>query len=89
MSLIAPVDPLRDRALDPAVIAQAINRLETNTLRSMNAIHIGSAVVVQADVFVSVDQRQLDAAARAGSRVDGDQTIFFVASLQAAAIARG
>jgi hypothetical protein len=75
--------------LDPAVIAQTIKRLETNTLRSMDAIHIGSPVVVQADVFVSVDQRQLDAAAVGGLRVDDDQTIFSVASLQAAAIARG
>jgi len=36
----------------------------------MDAIHIGSAVVLKVDVFVSADLRQLDAAARAGLRVE-------------------
>jgi predicted nucleic acid-binding protein len=32
----------------------------------MDAIHIGSALALNADVFVSADNRQLEAAARAG-----------------------
>jgi predicted nucleic acid-binding protein len=36
----------------------------------MDAIHIGSAVALKADVFISADKRQRDAAARAGLRVE-------------------
>lgn len=36
----------------------------------MDAIHIGSAVALKADVFVSADQRQLAAALGAGLRVE-------------------
>lgn len=45
--------------LTPAVMAQTISALENNLLRGMDAIHIGSAVTLKADVFVSADQRQL------------------------------
>lgn len=56
--------------LTPAVLAQSITSLETNVLRGMDAIHIGGAVALQADVFISADQRQRDAAVRAGLRVE-------------------
>lgn len=56
--------------LTPAVLAQAIATLETSPLRGMDAIHIGSALALQADVFVSADQRQCGAAERAGLRVE-------------------
>jgi hypothetical protein len=36
----------------------------------MDALHIGSALTLKADVFVSADRRQCDAAARAGLNVD-------------------
>lgn len=55
--------------LTPAVLGHAVSCLETNVLRGMDAIHIGSAVALQADVFVSADMRQREAAARAGLRV--------------------
>jgi len=55
--------------LAPAVLAPAISSLETNVLRGMDAIHIGSAVALKADVFISSDKRQLDAATRMGLRV--------------------
>ncbi len=55
--------------LTPTVLAQSITCLESNALRSMDAIHIGSAVALNADVFVSADQRQCEAASRAGLRV--------------------
>ena len=51
-------------------MAQTISALENNVLRGMDAIHIGSAVTLKADVFVSADQRQLEAALGAGLRVD-------------------
>ncbi len=56
--------------LTPAVLGQAVTSLETNIPRGMDAIHIGSAVALKADVFISADQRQLDAATRAGLRVE-------------------
>lgn len=52
--------------LTPVVLARAVACLESNTLRGMDAIHIGSALALNADVFVSADNRQLEAAARAG-----------------------
>jgi predicted nucleic acid-binding protein len=36
----------------------------------MDAIHIGSAVVLKADIFVSSDKRQCEAAKRAGLQVE-------------------
>jgi uncharacterized protein len=57
--------------LTPTVLAQSIICLEGNVLRGMDAIHIGSAVALKSDVFISSDQRQRDAAIRAGLRVEG------------------
>ncbi len=56
--------------LTAMVLREAVASLETNVLRGMDAIHIGSAVVLKADVFVTADKRQLDAAARAGLRAE-------------------
>ena len=68
--LLADIEDAALCDLTPAVLAHAISSLETNVLRGMDAIHIGSALALQADVFVSADTRQLDAAARAGLRVE-------------------
>jgi predicted nucleic acid-binding protein len=43
--------------------------LERNTLRGMDVIHIGSAVAMQADLFVSADARQCATAAAVGLEV--------------------
>ena len=56
--------------LTPAVLAHAITSLETNFLRGMDAIHIGDAVALQADVFVSADAPQRIAASKAGLRIE-------------------
>lgn len=55
--------------LTPVVLGHAVASLEANVLRGMDAIHIGSAVALQADIFVTADARQHEAAARAGLRV--------------------
>lgn len=68
--LLADIEDAAICDLTPAVLMQAISSLENNVLRGMDAIHIGSAVVLKADVFVSADLRQLDAATRAGLRVE-------------------
>jgi len=65
-SLLADIEDAALCDLAPAVLAQSILSLENNLLRGMDAIHIGSAVVLKADVFVSSDNRQCEAAARAG-----------------------
>ncbi|MDO8737387.1 type II toxin-antitoxin system VapC family toxin [Candidatus Deferrimicrobium sp.] len=55
--------------LTPEVIRHSIIRLEKNVLRGMDAIHLGSALALKVDLFVSADARQCDAATQAGLRV--------------------
>lgn len=68
--LLADIEDAAICDLTPAVLAHAIASLENNVLRGMDAIHIGSALALAADVFVSADQRQREAAARAGLRAE-------------------
>jgi len=55
--------------LTPEVIRQTIIGLENNVLRGMDAIHLGSALALNAELFVSADARQCAAATKAGLRV--------------------
>ena len=69
---ISLLEDIRDIAicdLSPAVIRHSILALEKSTLRGMDAIHIGSALALSAEIFVSADQRQCKAAKLAGLRV--------------------
>jgi predicted nucleic acid-binding protein len=68
--LLADIEDAAICDLTPAVLAQAISSLEKNVLRGMDAIHIGSAVALKVDVFISADKRQRDAAARMGLRTE-------------------
>ena len=68
--LLADIEDAAICDLTPAVLAQAVSSLEKNVLRGMDAIHIGSAVMLKADVFISADKRQLDAATRMGLRTE-------------------
>jgi uncharacterized protein len=52
--------------LTPSVIGRAVRLLEKNPLRAMDALHLASAVETKTDLFVSADDRQIDAARRAG-----------------------
>ena len=67
--LLADIEDAAVCDLAPTVLAEAVACLETNVLRGMDAIHIGSAVALTADVFVSADTRQCEAATLAGLRV--------------------
>lgn len=69
-ALLADIEDAAVCDLTPVVAAKAIRSLESNVLRGMDAIHIGSAVAVGADVFVSADSRQQAAASEAGLRVE-------------------
>ena len=68
--LMADIEDAAICDLTPVVLAHAIWSLEKNALRGMDAIHIGSALALKADVFISADKRQLEAAARTGLRVE-------------------
>ena len=68
--LLADIEDAAVCDLTPAVLGNAVSCLEGSVLRGMDAIHIGSAVALKADVFVSADARQCEAAARAGLRVE-------------------
>ena len=68
--LLADVEDAAICDLTPAVLAVAISSLEKNALRGMDAIHIGSAVALKVDVFISADKRQRDAAAQMGLRTE-------------------
>jgi predicted nucleic acid-binding protein len=51
------------------VIGQTIHILETNTLRILDALHIGCALEWKAEVFVSSDLIQILAAKKTGLKV--------------------
>jgi len=68
--LLADIEDAAICDLSPAVLGLAISSLEKNVLRGMDAIHIGSAIALKADVFISADKRQLDAAVRMGLRAE-------------------
>lgn len=52
--------------LIPTVIDKSVVLLESNTLRSMDALHIACALEWQAETFVSSDKKQVKAAKKAG-----------------------
>ena len=52
--------------LTPAVISQSVKLLENNVLRAMDALHIACALEWEADLFVTSDRRQFDAAINTG-----------------------
>lgn len=68
--LMADIEDAAICDLSPQVLMHAVSSLENNSLRGMDAIHIGSAIVLQADVFISSDKRQITAAIQAGLRVE-------------------
>jgi uncharacterized protein len=51
------------------VVTRTIRCLENNPLRAMDALHLGCALIVEPDLFVSSDQRQIEAARREGLKV--------------------
>ncbi len=62
------LDRLDIAELDRSVFTQA-GILSGANLRSLDALHVAAALGVNADVMISYDQRQLDAAEAAGLRV--------------------
>ncbi|MEE4359545.1 MAG: type II toxin-antitoxin system VapC family toxin [Desulfococcaceae bacterium] len=56
--------------LTPSVVSGAVNLLETNVLRAMDALHVACALEWQAELFATADKRQLQAAENAGLRTE-------------------
>lgn len=54
--------------INPPVIACSVKLLETNSLRSLDALHVACALEWGADLFVTADKRQLAAATNSGLR---------------------
>jgi hypothetical protein len=54
----------------PEVIAKSILLLEKNSLRTLDAIHLASALIFKPDLFVSADKRQILAAKKTGLKVN-------------------
>lgn len=52
--------------LTPAVLAHAVKILENNVLRAMDALHVACAMEWKADLFITSDKRQFDAAVHSG-----------------------
>lgn len=53
----------------PEVIAKTILLLEKSNLRTLDAIHIASALIWKPDLFISSDNRQILTAKKAGLKV--------------------
>lgn len=67
--LLADISDAAICDLTPEVMRHVIVDLENNVLRGMDAIHLGSALALKVDIFVSADARQCAAASQAGLRV--------------------
>lgn len=52
--------------ITPGVVSRSINLLENNILRAMDALHVACALEWRADLFITSDKRQLDAAENSG-----------------------
>ncbi len=70
IALFADIEDAVIGDMSLAVIRQTVLSLEGNVLRAMDAIHIACAVEMRADVFISGDQRQCQAAKNAGLKVE-------------------
>lgn len=55
--------------ITPSVIRQSIHILETNRVRTLDALHIGCALEWKAELFVSSDIRQISAARKTGLKM--------------------
>ena len=68
-AILTDLDDIDICDITPDVMLRVISCLENNTLRAMDAIHLGSALAYGADQFVSSDQKQIQAAHAVGLTV--------------------
>ena len=55
--------------LTPSVVKTSIDCLERSALKALDSLHIGCALEYRPDFFISSDNRQLFAAAKAGLKI--------------------
>jgi len=67
--LIEEFDSLEIINVIPEVISKATILLEKYKLRTLDSIHVASAIIWKAELFVSADKRQTLAAKKAGLKV--------------------
>ena len=53
-----------------SVVGSSVTVLEANQIRTLDAVHVASALEWDADLFVSSDKQQLGAAKRAGLKTE-------------------
>ncbi len=59
------LDDVRDATvlqITPSVVSRSVKLLESNVLRALDALHVACALEWQADIFVTSDKRQFQAA---------------------------
>lgn len=64
--LLADVQDADILQITPSVIARSVTLLETSVLRGMDSLHVACALEWKADLFVTSDRRQFNAAANSG-----------------------
>jgi len=67
------LDDVRDATvlqIAPSVISRAVKLLESNALRSLDALHVACALEWRADLFLTSDRRQFVAASNTGLRAE-------------------
>ena len=69
-ALFSDIEDVAICDLTAEVIRCAVESLEANVLRGMDAIHVGCALAWKPEVFISADRRQCEAAEKAGLRVE-------------------
>jgi hypothetical protein len=68
-TVLADLEDAEISNLTPEVIGLAIHCLENHPLRSMDAVHLGCALAMKPDFFVSSDRAQAAAARKEGLQV--------------------
>ena len=67
------LDDVRDATvlqITPSVISRSVKLLESNVLRSLDALHVACALEWRADLFLTSDRRQFVAASNTGLRAE-------------------
>lgn len=67
--LVADIEDAILIDLTPSVIASSIRVLESSRVRTLDALHVASAIEWEAEIFVTSDRRQLRAGRSAGLKV--------------------
>ena len=67
--LIEEIEHIEIINVVPEVIAKSITLLEKNSLRTLDATHVASALMWKPDLFVSADKSQILAAKKIGLKV--------------------